>query len=73
MGIENPELLSEGSSAQTKPKHAEPEVLDAELTEVEDLENLDARETHDGPGDLSNLPPSDFVSFATEGVEKEID
>lgn len=31
------------------------------------------RETHDGPGDLDNLPESDWVSYATEGVEKEDD
>ena len=43
---------------------------DPELTELQDIENLLSRETHDGPGDLENLPPSDFVSHATEGVEK---
>lgn len=29
------------------------------------------QETDDGPGDLENLPESDFQGFATEGVEVE--
>ena len=31
-----------------------------------------AKTTHDGRGD-GELPPSDFISFATDGVEKEED
>lgn len=37
----------------------------------EDVAAALARETHDGPGDLDNLPESDFESFATEGVEQD--
>lgn len=35
----------------------------------EDVQALLARVTHDGKGD-GEVPESDFVSFATEGVEK---
>lgn len=35
----------------------------------EDVPAALARETQDGPGDLSGLPVADFESFATEGVE----
>lgn len=44
---------------------------DTELNELQDIEELLGRETHDGPGDLDALPESDFVSHATDGVEKE--
>lgn len=39
--------------------------------DAEDVAALLARETQDGPGtdDLSTLPPSDFVSFASDDVE----
>lgn len=70
MGIENPELLSE---SQTEAENPNGRPVDPELDELQDLEEIASRETHDGPGDLSDLPPSDFVSYATEGVEKETD
>lgn len=38
----------------------------------EDVRALLTRRTHDGPGE-GDVPPSDFISFATEGVEKEAD
>jgi hypothetical protein len=38
----------------------------------EDVRALLARETRDGPGH-GEVPPPDFVSFATEGVEKDED
>ena len=39
----------------------------------EDLEMTLRRNTADGPGfeDESELPESDFISFATEGVEED--
>ena len=41
----------------------------------EDIKAALARKTQDGPGtdDLTSLPPSDFVSFAMDKVEKEDD
>lgn len=41
----------------------------------EDVKAALERETQDGPGftDESELPPSDFQGYATEGVEKEDD
>jgi len=39
--------------------------------DAEDVPAALARETQDGPGDLSDLPESDFVSFAEDGVEQE--
>lgn len=38
--------------------------------ERRDILELVSRETQDGKGD-EEVPESDFVSFATEGVEKE--
>ena len=45
---------------------------DPELTELEDIEALLSRETADGKGE-DDVPPADFESYATEGVEKETD
>jgi hypothetical protein len=77
MGIENTEALTGGSSESQADKLAGPEIyVDPELnepnseTELEDIVALLDRETHDGPGDLNDLPPSNFDSYATEGVER---
>lgn len=45
----------------------------SENYDVEDVAAVLERVTTDGPGDLDNLPESDFESFATEDVEKETD
>ena len=44
-----------------------------EMREIDELEDIEAaleRDTQDGPG-AGEVPPADFVSFATDGVEKE--
>ena len=42
--------------------------------DAEDVPVALERETQDGPGpDLDSLPPSDFVSFTEDDVEKEED
>lgn len=45
---------------------------DTEMQELEDIEALLSRETADGKGD-DEVPPADFESFATEGVEQTDD
>lgn len=45
---------------------------DTEMQELEDIEALLNRETADGKGD-DEVPPADFESFATEGVEQTDD
>jgi hypothetical protein len=42
-----------------------------ETHDEEDIPKLLARHTFDGKGDAA-VPPSDFQSFATEGVEKKL-
>lgn len=37
----------------------------------EDVDFCLASVTDDGPGDLENLPPSDFDGFASDDVEEE--
>lgn len=39
--------------------------------EQADIKALLERETADGPGDLANLPKSDFKSFAEKDVEEK--
>lgn len=81
MGIENPEALTNKSS-EPAPVDGGPmknvTVNDLssetpETTETDELDDIVAlldRETHDGPGDLNDLPESNFNSYATDGVEK---
>jgi hypothetical protein len=37
----------------------------------EDVPAILLRVTDDGPGDIEDLPESDFISFATDEVEDE--
>lgn len=39
--------------------------------EEQDIKDLLARDTADGPGDLDKLPESDFKSFAEKDVEEK--
>lgn len=75
MGIENPEQLSSHAEVYVDPelksgKSSDPIDSSVQETELEDIVALLDRETHDGPGDLNDLPESNFHSYATEGVEK---
>lgn len=50
---------------------SEPQKVELENFDDEDVNALLERETQDGPGDLDKLPAEDFVSFASEDVEVE--
>lgn len=50
-----------------KPVQSKPEVPQAH--DKEDVEALLSRKTHDGKGE-DEVPESDFISFATDGVER---
>lgn len=63
-------MTEENKAPETEP-NADIE-NDPELVELEDIEALLNRETADGKGD-DEVPPADFESYATEGVEKETD
>jgi hypothetical protein len=49
--------------------------MTAQNFDVVDVLSALGRDTKDGPGtdDLSSLPPSNFVAFATDDVEKKED
>lgn len=69
MGIHGSEHLSGGSDESVSGKV---NVEDAELNELQDIDDLLNRETGDGKGD-EDVPEADFVSFATDDAEKEND
>lgn len=73
MGIENPELLSDDNGPMQNVTINNADVTpdeDAELNELQDVEELLARPTADGKGD-DEIPPANFVSYAADDVEKD--
>lgn len=67
--------MSESRNPEPTPVHDEvaKSLKSASSHDETDVPAALERNTDDGPGDLDNLPESDWVSFATEGVEKEDD
>lgn len=77
-GITNPEVLIEsGSTEENFAQQPTPVALpdaaeanDSDAVTLDDTRTVLARDTFDGKGD-DEVPPADFESFATEGVEDD--
>lgn len=67
-GITNPEVLTTDHVSAKVPEASD--ANDSDNLSLDDTTTLLARDTHDGKGD-DEVPPADFHSFATEGVEDD--